>query len=365
MKVDPTGFSGTTLTRMISDLDRGARSMPALIVVIVAYGSRATYLEFIIRRVLESPGVTRVVIVDNGTEYSLNQLLEGFSTTKPVTVISEHTNLGSAGGFRLALGHLEAEELKDVYVLLLDDDTLPRRDAIERLAGRFSNVDNAGLAFFMNRNSKPYISKTLGRGVSLRHAHDTFAGLSLKTIYEQHWTFNRKQAGGINAVLTLEFAPYGGLCFPLNIVKQVGLPRADYFIYGDDTEFTTRLTRAGVPIHFVAESILDDLEPSWHVSTGTLIAAMDLSRDERRVFYSVRNLRKFERDYLQRNSLVAKSNLVLYLFALCVDSMVLILRGRGVHAVTRRLRLLRAACRAAGEEPMIPGPFETSHQGLN
>ena len=56
--------------------------------------------------------------------------------------------------------------------------------------------------------------------------------------------------------------PYGGLFFHRSIIDIIGLPDTNYFLYGDDFDFSYRITKKGGKIFLVTQSVIEDLEKS-------------------------------------------------------------------------------------------------------
>ena len=135
---------------------------------------------------------------------------------------------------------------------------------------------------------------------------------------------------GLPATVTMEQAPYSGFLFHRDLIRAIGLPNTDFVLYGDDTEFTYRITRKDGRIILVTNALLDDLESSWNIKarfgngfTGMLNGAGDF-----RAYYGMRNGVYFDTISLKRNSFVFWLNRMVYMGVLFVFSIVLKKRER-------------------------------------
>ncbi len=174
-------------------------------------------------------------------------------------------NLGSSGGFNYGIRWAVGAGYD--YVWVMDDDTFPQLDALEKLleADRVLNCDYGWLSSValwtdgsecrMNRQK---LKKTF-------HAD----GLMMK-----------------RCLVQAEQATFVSLFFRSDTIRRFGLPIAEFFLSGDDIEFTRRIAVRGErPCYVVERSQVIHASKS---NIGSNVALDDMERIER-YFYAVRN----------------------------------------------------------------------------
>jgi GT2 family glycosyltransferase len=63
-----------------------------------------------------------------------------------------------------------------------------------------------------------------------------------------------------DGIVSISSATFVSLLIPCKAIRAVGYPIADYFIWGDDTEYTTRITTNYATAYFVGKSkVLQEL----------------------------------------------------------------------------------------------------------
>ncbi|NVL48122.1 glycosyltransferase, partial [Pseudomonas syringae pv. actinidiae] len=97
--------------------------------VTLTYGDRFNYLHTLINRSLDSPLISRVIIVSNASVAPLQALCDEWPGQ--VRVIWLPDNTGSANGYSTGI-KAALQEGAD-YIWLMDDDNSPARNAIEVL----------------------------------------------------------------------------------------------------------------------------------------------------------------------------------------------------------------------------------------
>jgi rhamnopyranosyl-N-acetylglucosaminyl-diphospho-decaprenol beta-1,3/1,4-galactofuranosyltransferase len=195
-----------------------------VVAVVVSYERRKLLLDSL-RAVL---GQTRtpdaVVVVDNAsTDGSAQAVAHAFPD---VDLISLSHNTGGAGGFATGLRRALEQHRADV-VWLLDDDTVPAPDALLGLLDVWERRPVEPPALVASR-----VVWTDGR----EHPMNTPRRAPLAA------PADRKVAHALSCV-PIRSASFVSVLVDADAVREVGLPVADYFLWNDDFEFTTRLLR--------------------------------------------------------------------------------------------------------------------------
>ena len=169
-----------------------------------------------------------ILVINNGSTDGTQQWL----ATQPDVQVITQENLGGAGGF--ATGIDTAYQAGYTWLWCMDDDCLAAPDALEQLlsspnlgpciknAMSVSAVDQEELAFFVQRPNRQY-----------RHVTDM---TDVDLVYGVASLFN-------------------GTLVHSEVVKAIGIPDRNLFIWGDEVEYMTRAQRRGFPVVTVPRSV--------------------------------------------------------------------------------------------------------------
>ena len=201
--------------------------------VVVTYNRKGLLLECIehlcaqtVRPLLD------VLVIDNastdGTEEALAELIADGS----ITYVNTGANLGGAGGFNY--GMREAVERGYDYVWVMDDDCMPEPDALEELLVHADALDG---------NYGWLSSKVLWKDGSI----------CTMNVQRQNLTENITDFSG--DLVPADLASFVSLFTPAKVIREFGLPIADFFLWTDDWEFTRRISRK-LPCYVVPSSVV-------------------------------------------------------------------------------------------------------------
>lgn len=173
-----------------------------------------------------------ILVIDNastdGTQESLRELIEG----SQIIYVNTGSNLGGAGGFNY--GMREAVDRGYDYVWVMDDDCLPTPNALEEL---LIHADALGGEFGW------LSSRAIWTDGSPCEMNTQRYSISRKIDLEQ--TDPQESA----------IATFVSLLVPTSIIKEVGLPITEFFIWTDDWEFTRRISRTH-PCYVIPSSVV-------------------------------------------------------------------------------------------------------------
>ncbi len=303
---------------------------PKVCVVTVTYGNRSHLLKQVIDAVLKE-GVCKVVVVDNNSEPESREKLREYERelgNQKIKVLYLDDNYGSAGGFKRGLE--EAYNDPDCeFIWLLDDDNKPMEGALKVLLDFWDSLKEenkedkvALLSYRPVRGSLLVESILKNKPELILGRKNSFFGfhvkdLPMKTIKYLRSLLNLKRIEDTKVHnFNLKYgiipsAPYGGLFIHKNLIDNIGFPNEKFYLYGDDTEWTYRITKDGGKIYLVLESIIYDLEPYWGIHGNFLIDK--ISKDRRRSYYAFRNAVFFEINNSVDNKIVFWINLLVYM----------------------------------------------------
>ncbi len=292
-------------------------------VVTVTYGERWSLLRRVLAAVMAQKDVVGIVVVDNGVPYDLEQRLKECDYPA-ITTVKMGENTGPARGY--CAGMRAAQKLAECELLwLLDDDNIPDRGALEELLHQYENltvqVPREKLALLsMRADRRQYAAVASGDEVEKWFPRiNSILGFHLAQVpgkIVRRLSPVRSHASGQHRdVVKIPFGIYGGLLFHRSLLETVGFPREDLYLYGDDSDFTARITRSGGSVCLVPRSRVEDAEVSW-IAAGTARNASFAKRlsnaGRLQIYYGVRNGMWFSREYYCRNPLIFGLNTWFY-----------------------------------------------------
>ena len=293
---------------------------PNTTLVTVTYGDRIDYLHALLQRAFCIENVGRAVIVSNASTSDISLLEEQWAPR--LRVISLETNTGSANGYAVGIAAALADEAD--YIWLMDDDNAPMRGALSALHDRLATssavhgMENAAVLGF-----RPTHQSAIAQGIEARHAYpprSSFLGFHYRQIAFKIWRRIRPAPGTHRpaSIVSMPYAPYGGLLASAMLFKRIGLPKCELVLYADDTEYTYRITAGGGVIELVTCAEIEDLEHSWYLREAHPNNFLRLlhGRSDFRAYYGIRNLAWFERNVWRTSWLEYALNSAIYMILL-------------------------------------------------
>lgn len=294
--------------------------------IIVTYGDRRDLL-FRVLDSLKTVGLRRAVVVNNGASWAVHSELSS-SYPDLVDVVEMGKNTGSAAGY--TAGIRRALEFHAEYLWLLDDDNKPSANALRELIASYcqslreTRPDKlAALAF------RPEHQVDVAQGLSdksIGSRRNSFLGFHILDVPYKLWRRTPigkpRPKGDIPRMVSLNHAPYSGLFFHWTLIRSIGVPNADFVLYNDDTEFTSRITRNGGRIILVTSARIDDLESSWnaHARFQNSFTGLLQGEGDFRAYYGMRNRAFIDSGNADKRSLIFWINRNTYMFVLFVFS---------------------------------------------
>jgi len=217
----------------------------SLIPLIVTY-NRLPFLKKTLKKWLELP-VSRIVIVNNNSTDGTKNFLDNLSKKDSrVTAIHLKKNIGGAGGFKKGLMFIH-KQIKDYeWIVLQDDDAYPIKESIEYfLFQKEKDEFTAYMAAVYNIYGKPCKMNIPG--------YNPFKNFKflLKTILFGAKGFHISEKSFFQEnTLKVDFASFVGFFIHKKLIQHVGYPKACFFLYADDLEYTLRITKKGFSIEF-------------------------------------------------------------------------------------------------------------------
>lgn len=192
--------------------------------VIVTY-NRKELLLFLLGEIFKQSFLNiRVIVIDNAStdgaeEYIKNSDFQWWSKIKWVNLES---NIGGAGGFYEGMKYALTQGAEWIWVM--DDDGYPEKECLRRL------IDE------VNKRKLQAISP-------LQININDHGQLAFPV-----WVNKKQIRGRVVQVLDNEFIEqqanlFNGLLIHESVIKEIGLPKKELFIRGDEVEYTKRLLK--------------------------------------------------------------------------------------------------------------------------
>lgn len=262
---------------------------PRVVAVIVTWNRRDLLLESVAAVCAQSRLPDTVIVVDNAsTDGTADALRAAFPGVQLATL---GANYGGAGGFAygMALALADGADL----IWLMDDDTVPAPGALLALLAARDGHPGAPPALVASR-----VVWTDERA----HPMNTPRAKPFATAAE-------RGAAAAAGCIPIRSASFVSVLVEAAESRQRGLPRADFFLWNDDFEFTTRLLRgragllcpASVVVHKTATFGGTETDPGdrffyevrnkiWTLRTSSLAPP-------ERMLYAGATLRRWARTY--------------------------------------------------------------------
>jgi len=275
----------------------GETHPPRAVAVIVTWNRRDLLLEALTALSAQGRPPDAVIVIDNAsTDGTSAAVRGGFPEVRLATL---DANYGGAGGFAYGMA-LALSDGADV-IWLMDDDTVPGPDALATLLAARDQLPDGPPALIASR-----VIWTDGRA----HPMNTPRTKPFATAAE------RRAADAVGCI-PIRSASFVSILVEADDCRRRGLPQADFFLWNDDFEFTTRLLRgragllcpASVVTHKTTTFGGTEADPGdrffyevrnkiWTLRTGSLALP-------ERVLYGGSTLRRWVRTYARSSQRTA------------------------------------------------------------
>ncbi len=206
---------------------------------IVTYNRKALLLDCVAAVLGQTRPPERLIIVDNastdGTEEALRD--GGWLDRADVRYLRLPENAGGAGGFARSIELARGTDCD--WIWLMDDDSEPVPDSLERL------LDSAPAA---EAGTVAVCSKVVyGDGVTIDANQRGHFRRRLRPLPAEEYRPGHHPELG--------FLSFVGSLVRADAARRIDPPRADFFVWGDDVEYSIRLRTLGA-IRLVPESLM-------------------------------------------------------------------------------------------------------------
>lgn len=204
---------------------------------VVTHNRRQLVGECVEAILAQTSPVSRVLVIDNASTDGTGDHLRGLGLLdRGVEHIRLDENRGGAGGFSEAVRL--GRDLDCEWLWLMDDDSAPRPDALERMLASAPASD-------------PHV-------VSLAPRVEYASGgidLNQRGHFRRRLRYLDPAAYATGGHPAIGYMSFVGSLVRVRAARAIDPPRADFFVWGDDVEYSLRLAGRG-EIRLVPESVV-------------------------------------------------------------------------------------------------------------
>lgn len=196
--------------------------MRNIVAIVVTYNRKELLKECINALKKQTTPLTKILIIDNHSTDGTKEYIKDELSDENVCYEYLEENIGGAGGFNI--GIRKAVELGGDYLWVMDDDTIPENNSLSELLETSTQLgDDFGFL----------ASKVLWKD-------GTPCLMNIPKVSED-WIYQSEYL--TQGLLQLESASFVSLFVRKDAVMKCGLPIREFFIWGDDVEYTSRLSK--------------------------------------------------------------------------------------------------------------------------
>ena len=211
---------------MIEEINKNKR----ISAIVVTYNRKDLLRECI--EALENSSVyVDIIVIDNNSTDGTEKIARN-ALRKTDFYYNTMSNIGGAGGFNY--GIKKAYELNYDYFWLMDDDTIVQEDTLARLL-EAENLLNEEFGFLSS------VAYWIDGSLCNMNYHYIAKDWNDRKEYSEY------------GIIKVERATFVSFFTNREVVKKIGLPRKEYFIWGDDTDYSLRISDV-FPCYMVAKS---------------------------------------------------------------------------------------------------------------
>ena len=181
-----------------------------------------------------------VVVVDNNSNEE-NRMKHSNQANNMVEILWQQENLGGAGGFESGMKYA-FEKYSPDWIWIMDADAYPESDCLERLMNCSRINDKTGII-------APIIY-----GVDLNEYQLYHLKRASKYLHRDELAFSSYEE--IENESNVDADAFVGPLISKNAINELGFPEGRLFIYGDDFEYTYRISRK-YDIIIIKEAIIN------------------------------------------------------------------------------------------------------------
>lgn len=205
---------------MTSNRNGNVNRKGSVVAVVVTYNRKVLLRECIEALLNQDFADLKIILVDNASTDGTHEYIWDLVDNEKVAYMNTGKNLGGAGGFNFGIG--EAVKTGCDYIWIMDDDCIVHNDSLTALTDYAERIDN----------KFGYLSSVV------RWTDGSICDMNVqrKGIIKSVKDFTKDGQ-------KLMFASFVSLFLNRDAVEKCGLPIKEFFIWGDDWEYTSRIAK--------------------------------------------------------------------------------------------------------------------------
>ena len=194
--------------------------------VVVTYNRKVLLQECIEAILKQSVSVEKLILIDNNSTDGTPEFLRenGYMSNPVIEYIKLDKNIGGAGGFHE--GMKKAREYQPDWVWIMDDDTVPTETCLEELLNASEQI----------KGKVSFLASAV-RGMNNEAMNVPKIARNQFSKYTDWYEYLDKSMAKIVK------ATFVSLLINIEAINQCGLPWKEFFLWGDDSEYTQRIIR--------------------------------------------------------------------------------------------------------------------------
>lgn len=202
-----------------------------IIALLVTYNRKDLLIESIDAILNQKYEIDSLVVIDNNSSDGTNLLFEdNFFNNSKIKYIRLNKNIGGAGGFHHGMKYIN-ENLNYDFIWLMDDDAIANSTTLKCLVDDF---------VYLNKESEEKISFIASSVFGPENEPMNVPIISEHKNENGYFDWYYFLGQGL---VKLTSATFVSLLIKKEAVQCCGYPLEEYFIWGDDTEYTMRLIK--------------------------------------------------------------------------------------------------------------------------
>lgn len=201
-------------------------------VVVVTYNRLNLLKECIDALLKQTYPINKIIIVDNFSNDGTREFLNQFHNKEQFIVEYLDSNKGGAGGFNH--GMKKSFNHESDWIWIMDDDTIPLPNALEEMINNKYVVENEDKIGFLSSNVLWTNNEAGLINIPMPNKD-----------YNKYLDYN---------IIKLKHTTFVSFLVRSQVVKKVGLPYKEFFIWGDDVEYSRRIFKEGYENYLINHS---------------------------------------------------------------------------------------------------------------
>lgn len=249
-----------------------------IVALVVTYNRKELLCECLDALLAQSRKLDKIVVVDNASTDNTQELFSesGKYYINQIEYKILNFNSGGAGGFYQGIKYCSNQA---DWIWIMDDDTIPETDALDNLCNSMQELSCETIAFLASKVVGPENEAMNLPTIDTRPSSNGYSD------------WYRHLESGIVKIRTATFV---SILLNVDAVKKEGYPIPWYFLWGDDSEYTLRLTQNYGSGFFVGKSKV--VHKRFNARQISVWEESNYKRLEM-YYYFVRNLLYNERKY--------------------------------------------------------------------